>query len=51
MVMVNPSSNDAVIVRLGRTIQFAATSRLESKRLGLLDARVRGHDHDWGTDV
>jgi hypothetical protein len=36
--------NSAVIVRLDRTIQYAAHFRFNLVRLRLLDTRVRGYD-------
>jgi hypothetical protein len=37
-------TNSAVIVRLDRTIQYAAADVFCLERRRLLDARLRGHD-------
>jgi len=43
------AAHSAVIVRLDRTIQYAAA--LEPRRLRLLDTRLRGYDDLWCADV
>jgi hypothetical protein len=51
-VFTEQAAKFAVIVRLDRTIQYAATSVLNPKRLRLLDTRIRGYDdHWWSADV
>jgi hypothetical protein len=49
-VVMKPFANSAVIVRLDRTIQYAAASRLLSGVSGILDPRFRGDDQRC-TDV
>jgi hypothetical protein len=43
-------ANSTVIVRLDRTIQYAAGFRFHFGRSRLLDARFRGHDELGGHD-
>jgi hypothetical protein len=45
MTARTPATNFAVIVRLDRTIQYAAACVMISIGRRLLDARRRGHDH------
>jgi hypothetical protein len=44
IVVTQQIAISAVIVRLDRTIQYAAADAFCSERLRLLDARLRGHD-------
>jgi hypothetical protein len=44
MLGARQAANSAVIVRLDRTIQYAAAEAFCLERLRLLDARLRGHD-------
>ena len=44
MKVIAPPQRRTVIVRLDRTIQYAARSRFDLGRRCLLDARIRGHD-------
>jgi hypothetical protein len=43
-------TNSAVIVRLDRTIQYAAADLFNPRRLRLLDTRFRGYDEKCGYD-
>jgi len=43
-VSVGAEKASTVIVRLDRTIQYAAAFAFEPRRRRLLDARFRGHD-------
>jgi hypothetical protein len=45
------AANSAVIVRLDRTIQYAAAFAFKPMRLRLLDTRFRGYDDHWCVDV
>jgi hypothetical protein len=45
------AANSAVIVRLDRTIQYAAAFALKPRFLHLLDTRLRGYDDHRGSDV
>jgi hypothetical protein len=51
IVATKPPANSTVIVRLDRTIQYAAASRLLSGVSGILDPRFRGDDDQRYTDV
>src|ERR1700749_4500041 len=44
------ATDSAVIVRLDRTIQYAAAGPLYLRRLRLLDPRFRGYDERCGYD-
>jgi hypothetical protein len=51
-MVVQQARNSTVITRLDRAIQYAVTARRKPSRLGLLDARFRGHDlQQWGSHV
>jgi hypothetical protein len=52
IVITKHTENSSVIVRLDRTIQYAAAFAFKPRRLRLPDTRFRGYDHDhWPTDV
>jgi hypothetical protein len=51
LIAANQAMYPAVIVRLDRTIQYAVTSQLEPRRLGLLDTRFRGYGRERGRHV
>jgi hypothetical protein len=51
VLVVGQNMNDAVIVRLDRTIQYAAAFALKPRRLRLLDTRLRGYNDRWCIDV
>jgi hypothetical protein len=48
MLGARQAANSAVIVRLDRTIQYAAADVFQLRRLRLLDIRFRGYDEECG---
>jgi hypothetical protein len=50
-MVTRQTANTPVIVRLDRTIQYAAAFAFKPGRLRLLDTRLRGYDDYWWTHV